>query len=167
LTAKGGRADSDPSLCFSGHIPLYSFQFCWPVLSTFVLPVIRASDPLPSRHPAPLAPAGKGHSCLQSVFSPFSSQMGKISSYSADRSTLGCPSKSQLLCLPGSFLVMKGCCDRGARALLLLVFATAPTQEFPMAAGAGPSLLHSRRVWRGSSGRWIHAPSPGAPRNLV
>lgn len=39
--------------------------------------------------------------------------------------------KSQLLCLPGSFLVVKGCCDRGACAPLLLVFPAAPTQEFP------------------------------------
>lgn len=38
---------------------------------------------------------------------------------------------NQLLCLPDSFLVVKGCCDRGPRALLLLVFPTAPMQEFP------------------------------------
>lgn len=65
--------------------------------------------------------------------------MGKISSYTADRNMSGSPRKSQLLCLPGSFLVVKGCCDRGAHAPLLLVFPAAPTQEFPRRREQGPA----------------------------
>lgn len=76
---------------------------------------------------------------LPSKPSPFSSQMGKITSYVADRSMPGSPRKSQLLCLPGGFLAAKGCCDRGARAPLLLVFPTAPTQEFPRQWEQGPA----------------------------
>lgn len=93
------------------------------LLACFDLPVTR---PNAQEAPSPLSPAGTGPSCLQSNFSPYSSQMEKISSYAAERSALGSPRENQLLCLPGSFLVVKGCCDRGARVLLLLVFPTAP-----------------------------------------
>lgn len=83
---------------FPRPCPSSSLQSSWSVLITSVIPVTsHAAQGVPN----PAAPSRDRPQLLSEYF--HSSQLGKISSYAADRRTWVFPRKNQLLRLPVSF----------------------------------------------------------------